>query len=279
MKRLIRIIIALTIIAGVLKFVGPEIFKPSTVRAFGDLTVNFHVPTNAPIFVVNNMKPGDMETRNVDVSNGGSTPHLISVKGVRTGGTGADPKLETILDIVIKDGATPVYGSGSATGSKTVNDFFTDSSNPDSVQLNTITPGNSKTYNFIVTFPSPSGNDFQAKSVIFDIIFGDGTPPPSPTPTSRPTPTPTPTGNLCSKIKVDISGNGTGSVNGVIIVCKNFKVVKQTNTTIVNTIIKSTTSTGGNSTSGNTSSSATINSGSSTNTTIVNVTGGTNTSH
>src|SRR3990167_10170112 len=97
MKRLFRIILALVIIGVVVKFAGADIFKPSTIRAFGDLTVDFHVPVNAPIFVVNNMAPGDPpETRNVDVSNGGSGAHLIAVKGVRTGGVGADPKLETV---------------------------------------------------------------------------------------------------------------------------------------------------------------------------------------
>lgn len=172
-KRLFRILLALLILGTIIKFVAPDLFKPSTIRAFGDLTVNFHIPPLDPIFTVANMAPGDPpENRNVDVHNGGSVPRLVSVKGIRTGGIGSDPKLETVLDLVIKDGATDVYGGTSPTGPKTVTDFFVDSGETDGIKLSIINPGADKTYNFKVTFPDSAGNDFQAKSVIFDLTFG-----------------------------------------------------------------------------------------------------------
>lgn len=146
--------------------------KSSTVKALGSLIVDFHVPIGDPIFVVTNMAPGDMEDRDIDVTNSGSDAILVAVKGIRTGGVGDDPKLETVLDIVIKDGSTPVYGSGSPTGAKTLADFFNDSTSADGVALSLIGPGEHKVYNFKVTFPPGAGNEFQAKSVIFDLIFG-----------------------------------------------------------------------------------------------------------
>ena len=290
MKRVSRILLIAILIGAVVKFVVPDLLKPSTVRAFGDLIVDFHVAANAPIFTVMNMAPGDpAEVRNVDVNNGGSVAHIIAVKGVRTGGVGVDPKLETILNFVINDGSADVYGGTSSTGAKTVANFFADSGGSDGIQLGTIAAGNSKTYKFTVNFPSSAGNEFQAKSVIFDITFGDGTAPTptptntptptrTPTPTKTPTPTPTPgSGNLCGNIKVDISGNGAGSVNGVYIVCKNFKVVSQTNITNSTTNITNISNTGNNTSTNNTTSSTTINSGSATTTTTVGVIGGTNT--
>lgn len=112
------------------------------------------------------MAPGDVSSKPVDVTNSGAVSRFVSVKGVRTGGVGADPKLETVLDLVISDGSTPIYGP------KTLADFFNESLSPSGVMLNIINPGGHKTYNFEVTLPSSAGNEFQAKSVIFDLTFG-----------------------------------------------------------------------------------------------------------
>ena len=269
-KQLIRIIVLILIVGAVVRFVVPDLFKPSTVRAVGDLVIDFHVPEGDPIFVVENMLPGDQEARNIDVTNGGTEAHMVKMRAVRTGGIGSDPRLETILDMVINDGAIPIYGTGSPTGSKTVENFFADFGATDGAELSVVNPGETKTYNLEVTFPSSAGNEFQNKSVIFDLIFGDGTEPtPTLTPTNTPTPSPTPTptppsGNLCDNITVNIFGNGVGSVNGVFIICINKKVVTQINTTIINTIINSTTNTGGNSSSGNTGTNSQTTSGSAT---------------
>lgn len=263
MKRFIKLLLPLAVIATVVAIVGPGIFKPNRVAAVGDLLIDFHVPEGDPIFIVENMLPGDFQERNIDITNGGTIVRMVKMRAVRTGGVGADPKLESILDIVIKDGITPIYGTGSLTGSKTVEQFFADFANIDGTSLGTINPAEHKTYNFGVTFPPESGNEFQLKSVIFDLIFGDGTEP-TPTPTNTPTPTPTPSGNLCGNISIDINGNGAGSVNGVFIICKNFKVVTQINNTFVNTYINSTANTGGNTSTGNTNSSSSVVSGAST---------------
>ncbi len=287
MKRLFRIILALVIIGVMVKFVAPDLFKPSTVRAFGDLVVNFHVPLNNPIFTVTNMAPGDPpQNRNVDVHNNASVSRLVSVKGVRTGGVGADPKLETVLDLVIKDGATPVYGTGSLTGPKSVKNFFDDSTATDGVKLNIINPGGDKTYNFKVTFPSSAGNDFQAKSVIFDLTFGEVTgnnvvinevyylvdP-------SKGLDSPKDRGILSvngNNVTIVISGNGAWSKNKVVVTQLQACKLLQTNNTNVVTNVTSNTNTGGNSSSGNTGGSNSINTGGSQTNVNVSVGGSTN---
>ena len=173
-KRIIRITFLLLIVGAVFYFNGgvEKLMKSPTVQAFGDLIVNFHVPLGNPIFILTNMKPGDSESRPIDVSNNGSVDRFITVRGGRTGGVGNDPKIETVLDVVIRDGATPLYGSGSPTGPRTMVDFFADSSSVNGIPLNIITDGDGKTYNFLVNFPSIADNNFQAKSVLADISFG-----------------------------------------------------------------------------------------------------------
>ncbi len=281
----------LLIIIGVLFKVsgGDVLFKPSTVRAAGDLTIDFHVPPGNPIFTITNMKPGDPAvSRNVDVTNGGTVSRLVAVRGVRTSGLGADPKLETVLDIVITDGITPIYGTGSATGNKKLSDFFTDSGSTNGILLNTIAPSGHKTYTFSVTFPGSAGNDFQAKSVIFDLTFGeitadhlvinevyyrvDGT---------HGVDSPKDRGILGvsdNNVTILISGNGKGSKNIVTVKLSDFcKVIQQNSTTVLGVTTQNST-TGKNTVTGNTNTSSTIVSGSSTSTSTTSVNGGSNVS-
>lgn len=138
-----------------------------TVRAFGDLLVDFHVGPNEPIFVVNDFKPGDCEERSVDVNNGGAVPRNISVKGVKTAPTGNDEdpnKLEGISDLTISD-TNKLY-------SHKLFEFFTDSKDENGVPLGLVNPGGVITYKFKVCFPSEAGNQYQQKSVVFDLTFG-----------------------------------------------------------------------------------------------------------
>jgi hypothetical protein len=173
MKRLLKIGILL-VIAGILFNLSniKSVFFPSTVRAFGDFMVDFHVPKGTPIFNVINMIPGDSHSHNIDVTNGGSKPQAVFTKGVRTGGIGKDPKLETSLYISIVSGGFSVYGSGSPTGSKTLLDFFNDSNITSGIPLGLLGQSQHKTYNLTVLFPRSAGNEYQAKSVIFDLTFG-----------------------------------------------------------------------------------------------------------
>jgi Ca2+-binding RTX toxin-like protein len=164
--------ISTLVLAIALIFVGANIYgstRPSTVRAFGDLGIDWGVPAGQPIFVVNNMAPGDVEARDVKVKNNGSSIRPVGVRGVRTNGVG---NLESILEIVISQNGTDLYGGTSPTGLKTLDQFFTESAGPDGVFLFDLNPSQTKTVNFKVTFPPSAGNAFQATSVIFDLQIG-----------------------------------------------------------------------------------------------------------
>ena len=86
-----------------------------------------------------------------------------------TGGIG---DLESQIEIVISEGVTPLYGTGSPTGAKTLSDLFTDSNTFNGVILSTVPNGEDRTYTFAVKFKEAAGNDFQDTSVVFDLKFG-----------------------------------------------------------------------------------------------------------
>ncbi len=167
MKRKILRITIFSLLAGVIIYQIFTLNTSSTVQAVGTLVVDFHVPQPNPFFIVNNAKPSDSLSKPVDVTNGSSHGQKVSVKGLKRSGIGTSPFLETVLQITIFDGTTPVYGQGSTTGVKTLKNFF--DSSP--IFLNTFSPGSHKTYNFKIIFPGSSGNQFQNKSVTFDVTF------------------------------------------------------------------------------------------------------------
>lgn len=136
--------------------------NPTTVRAIGDLTVNWGVPEGNPIFTISNMSPGQVEQRIVQVSNGASSSRPVAIKGIKTGGVGS---LENVLNLEIKEGATTLYIGN-------LNQFFQDTTNLEFIPLSTIGPGGSTTYTIKVTFDDSASNDFQDTSVIFDLIIG-----------------------------------------------------------------------------------------------------------
>ncbi|MEK7573889.1 MAG: lamin tail domain-containing protein [Patescibacteria group bacterium] len=254
MKRFLKIGILVLVI-------GLMLFKTEAVQAAGDLNINYHVPLGDPIFVVENFLPGDSENRDIDITNNGSVARAIWVKGIRTGGVGGAPKLETVIDIVIKDGATPIYGTGSPTGPKTVQNFFTDSSGPTGVSLGTINSGVHKTFNFKVTFPTSAGNEFQRKSVIFDlkipnfqsdnIVINEVY---YRVDSLHGLDSPKDRGILNvngNNVTVVVSGNGEGSNNTVNVSQSEACRITQSNNANVSTNINSNSNTGGNSIIGN----------------------------
>ncbi len=166
-NKIIRIVILLLFTAGILYAKGGLRIadKVTRVEAHGDLVINFGVPSGDPVFVVENMLPGDSEDRDIIITNNGTNPHLIMVRGVKTEESG---NFSTILDFVISENGIDLYG-GTA-GTKTLANFFADSI-PNGVNLNTVNPGQTKTYNFKAFFPDNSGNEFQNKRVVFDLIF------------------------------------------------------------------------------------------------------------
>ena len=161
--RIVKIFVIGIVAALAFNLASPNFLQSdSTVRAIGDLNVNWGVTDGDPIFVVTNMMPGQTEERSVDVINNASTARPVGVRGVKTSETG---DLSTVLDIVITEGATILYSS-------TLSQFFADSAGPDGIPLSTLGPSQTTTYTFKVTFNASANNDFQGASVVFDLVIG-----------------------------------------------------------------------------------------------------------
>src|SRR5213592_3020576 len=118
MRKIITIITLGILVCTVVWFNGGlrTFLFPSTVRAFGDLFVDFHVAPGTPLFSLANIKPGDDVVKIVDVQQNGNDKKTVTVKGIRTGGIGMTPKIENTLAFTISDGTTILYGQGSPTG-------------------------------------------------------------------------------------------------------------------------------------------------------------------
>jgi len=168
-KRILKILLIILSLATIYSFVAPKFLENSTAFAVGDLTVDWGIGTGdvGPIFNVTNMAPGDMVSHSVDVTNNASSPRDVAVRGLKTSETGG---LSTVLDIVISENGTDLYGG--TTGSKTLAQFFTDSSGIDGIPLSTLAPSAFTTYTFKVTFQDSASNDFQATNVVFDLKIG-----------------------------------------------------------------------------------------------------------
>lgn len=174
MKRRLIKLIALVMVALLVFFAGGSriwnsLFRPSTAYAVGDLTVNWGVAEGQPIFTVNNFAPGEQETRVVNVANGATSSRPAGVRGELNSETN---QLSTVLDFVIRDGSTDVYGGGSPTGPKTLAQFLSESATISGVPLSIIPTDGNSNYSFVVTFQETAGNNFQSSNISFDLHIG-----------------------------------------------------------------------------------------------------------
>lgn len=179
-KRLIRITMFIAIVISVVSYKGGfnKIFKFPTAQAVGDLSVDWGpgLSEGDPIFVVNDMAPGGSESHTVTVNNDASSVRPVGVRGVLTSETAS---LSAAMLITISESGTDLYGGGSSTGPKTLQQFFAESAGPDGIFLSNLAGGNSTQYTFDVVFTPESGNEFQNTQVIFDLHVGISIPVPA----------------------------------------------------------------------------------------------------
>ncbi len=165
-------LIALLILGTVIWYGRDDIkllFKTSTAYAVGDLTVNWGVPDGTPLFTVQNLTPGQSQSRSVTIQNGSSNNHPVAIRGILNSQTG---NLASVLLITISENGTDKYGGSSSTGPKTLQQFFTDSALPNGIFVSTLPSANSTIYSMKITFDPSAGNAFQNKQLLFDIHIG-----------------------------------------------------------------------------------------------------------
>jgi hypothetical protein len=135
------------------------------VEAVGDLTFKYLGVKidGAPLFVIDDFKPGDCILRTVEVVNGAGTPSDILVRSENEVETGA---LSTVMTMIITEGFVELYN-------KHLDEFFADSDAPNGVPLSVVPASSLTSYDFEVCFDIDAGNEFQKKSVEFDLVFGE----------------------------------------------------------------------------------------------------------
>lgn len=139
--------------------------------AAGDLLIDWGpgILAGEPIFNVTDMTPGQMEIREVTVTNNDTVTRTVGVRATQTAAVGG---ISDALAAVVSVDGTPVYGAGSAAGDKTLTELFLDSAAPGALALLDLPAGDTVTIEFKVTFDPTIGNFFQNKSVTFDITLG-----------------------------------------------------------------------------------------------------------
>ena len=165
MKKRILVILSLIVIAVLLvQNNGLGLFNKNTAYAVGDLTVDWGIGIGdvGPIFNISNFAPGETESRDVDVNNGAPSPRSVGVRGILTSGPAS---MAAVMNIEIKEGVNIIY-------SDTLSQFFSDSSGPNGIPLSTLNSGANTNYEFVVAFDQSAGNEFQSKSIIFDLQIG-----------------------------------------------------------------------------------------------------------
>lgn len=138
-----------------------------TAQAIGDLTIDWGVPAGQPIFMVNNFMPGETVERSVTILNGASSGRPVGIVGVKTEEL---KDLANVLEITISQNGTDLYGG--SLGTKTLAQFFQESTIPNAIFLFNLNPGKSKKINFKVKFQEGAGNSYQKAKVVFDILIG-----------------------------------------------------------------------------------------------------------
>ena len=139
----------------------------STAQAVGDLTIDWGVPAGQPIFMVENFLPGETEERSVTIFNGALSTKPIAVVGTKTEEL---KDLANVLEITVSQNGNDLYGGD--LGTKTLAQFFQESTIPNAIFLFNIDPGTSKQVKFKVKFKEDAGNTYQGAKVVFDIIIG-----------------------------------------------------------------------------------------------------------
>ena len=164
--RLIKLLIVTFALGAVVaQYPNLKEFKfNSTVRAVGDLSVDWGVSEGNPIFTVSNLAPGDGPiSRSVNVSNGAISNRPVAVRGVETTPSALADKLNL-----------NIYANSVLVYSNTLSQFFQDSNlaSTSGIALTNLPPGGNVVYRFDVSFDAGADNDYQNQTEVFDLHIG-----------------------------------------------------------------------------------------------------------
>jgi len=117
---------------------------------------------NDPIFSETNLAPANSVVKTVIAKNIGSSQVTVGISGTETSDPG---NLSDKITLVISSDGSDLYGAG---GAKTLSNFYSDGE----IQLATLNPNQSKTFNLMTTLDSTLGNEYQNQKAMFDLTIG-----------------------------------------------------------------------------------------------------------
>lgn len=122
-------------------------------------------PANTPLFNTTNMAPGQSVTRTVDVTN--NTDDVCEI-GLELDNASVQPQGFGSMLFTLLDSNGSLYGtsdgSGGATNDKTLDDLFNDGV----INFGDVSDGDTRTYEWTVTFDTNAGNNYQGATFNFD---------------------------------------------------------------------------------------------------------------
>lgn len=157
-------------------------------------TENKWKPLKDPLFKITNFLPGQNITRLVRVTNNSDKPQRIAIEAINYPKPIPHNDLSRALMIIIREGLINLYGGSSATGPKSLYNFYQDSEALSEIYLSNLESGKTTQYSIILSFPLERGNEWQNVSTRFDLLIGfqgvEEVPPspPAPAPPAPPQP-------------------------------------------------------------------------------------------
>ena len=163
LSNIIKIFISLVIIAGVAGLV--MVIKDTKItKAFGDFIVTF---PSSPFFHETNLVPGDVVNKSLTIKNSGTLARMVAVKADQVSRSPAsNPNLDDALNLKISESSNTLYGPTQ------LNNFLNDTNTDGTILYSVINPSQTKNYDFNVVFPTSASNEYQARSVEFDLHVG-----------------------------------------------------------------------------------------------------------
>lgn len=135
-------------------------------------TENKWKPLKDPLFKITNFLPGQNITRLVRVTNNSDKPQRIAIEAINYPKPIPHNDLSRALMIIIREGLIDLYGGSSATGPKSLYNFYQDSEALSEIYLSNLEFGKTSQYSIILSFPLEKGNEWQNISTRFDLLIG-----------------------------------------------------------------------------------------------------------
>ncbi len=164
-RRLLILVLAVIFLVLGINIIRSRQNVTGVVKAFGPLIVTF---PSEPMFDSSNFYPGKIVEKTFTVENTDDKKQLVMIKASQV----IIPsviQLSGVLNIVISQNGKSLYGTGSPTGKKTLAAFLAEK---DGVKLSNLNPLEKSEYDMSVQMDNTAGDEYQGRSISFDIIVG-----------------------------------------------------------------------------------------------------------